>query len=171
MLFENVFVFHQGVGVGANITGILNVAFDLDVDFRSESGFVGSAEQSNRRHRLQLAKVGLVDGPGNHVGTLAAAVLTLRQMLDYSEPLLEKDATAFPIEERKVLVHCQMGRSRSILVVSLYLLYSKAFDTLDKALDYVKKARMVKRENFPRSELRDLAEKLLSVHPDLFEKF
>lgn len=40
---------------------------------------------------------------GNHVGTLAAAVLTLRQMLDYKEPLLKKDETAFPLDQtRKV---------------------------------------------------------------------
>jgi hypothetical protein len=51
----------EGINVGSlNITGILNVAFDLDVDFVDEAHFVGAAQKSNRRHKLQLAKVGLV---------------------------------------------------------------------------------------------------------------
>jgi protein-tyrosine phosphatase len=71
----------------------------------------------------------------------------------------------------QVVVHCQMGRSRSILVVSLYLFYSKMFDSLPKALDHVKRIRMVNKVDFPRSELRELAENLISKHPDLFDKF
>jgi hypothetical protein len=95
----------EGIAMpGLNITGVLNVAFDLDVVY-SGSEFVGTAEESNRHHKLQLGKVGLVDGPGNHVGTLAAAVLLLRQMLDFKEELLKKDKGIFPAPERTVLVH------------------------------------------------------------------
>jgi hypothetical protein len=95
----------EGIAMpGLNITGVLNVAFDLDVVY-SGSEFVGQAEESNRHHKLQLGKVGLVDGPGNHVGTLAAAVLLLRQMLDFKEELLKKDIGIFPAPVRSVLVH------------------------------------------------------------------
>ncbi len=112
----------EGVAI-ANITGVFNVAFDLvrewiglqsnllnlhfqkDVEYRNSSQYVGEATTSNLHHKLQLGKVGLVDGAGNFVGTLAAAVLALRQMLDYKEALLEKDKKTFPIANRRVVVH------------------------------------------------------------------
>lgn len=50
----------------ADVTGALNVAFDLQAAM-----FEG-----------EYSKVGLVDGPGNLPGTLVAAVLMLEQLLE-----------------------------------------------------------------------------------------
>jgi hypothetical protein len=96
----------EGIALGEfGVTGVLNVAFDLDVDYKNGTQYVGAPENSDRHHKLQLGKVGLVDGPGNHVGTLAAAVLLLRQMLDFKENLLDKDKNTFPAAVRRVVVH------------------------------------------------------------------
>lgn len=65
--------------------------------------------------KLEYAQIGLIDGPGNHVGTIAAAVLVLRQLLDRHE---------------LVVLVCHGGTGRSGLVAALYLSvrYETKFD-------------------------------------------
>jgi protein-tyrosine phosphatase len=63
-----------------------------------------------------------------------------------------------------------MGRSRSILVTAVYLVYKGAFPTLSAALSHVKSKRQITNPNMPRPELMKLGEALLSQHPDLFQK-
>ena len=63
-----------------------------------------------------------------------------------------------------------MGRSRSILVTAVYLVYTGAFPNLSAALEHVKKLRNIKSANLPRPELMQLGEALLSQQPDLFRK-
>jgi len=95
-----------------DVTAILNVAFDLDVH--------GVGYPTYLRH-----KVGLIDGPGNALGLIVAAVLCLHSLLK---------------THRKVLVHCHSGRSRSATVVALYLACAKNIDVLE-AYTFVKKAK------------------------------
>jgi protein-tyrosine phosphatase len=63
-----------------------------------------------------------------------------------------------------------MGRSRSILVAAVYLVYTGAFATLDAALDKLKRLRGIKMAIFPRSELRALGEALLTQQPNLLRE-
>lgn len=91
---ENVAVLRE-----QGITAVLNVAWDLDIVYprRSEGSSVFA---------LEYQKVGLIDGRGNHPGTLLAAVWILSQLLE---------------RHQRVLVHCHAGVSRSATVVALYL--------------------------------------------------
>lgn len=95
----------------AEVTGALNVAFDL----QPYSPFGG-----------EYSKVGLVDGPGNLPGTLVAAVLMLEQLLE---------------RNNRVVVFCHMGVSRSPIVVATYLAYRSKNMTIDEAIKMVKSRR------------------------------
>ena len=75
----------------SKFTCVLNLASDLYV---------------LTHEKLEYAQIGLIDGPGNHVGTLAAAVLVLRQLLERHET---------------VMLVCHGGTGRSGLVAALYL--------------------------------------------------
>lgn len=75
----------SGVGV------ILNVANDLHIV---------------KWHGVELAQVGLIDGPGNQAAAYAAAVLVIE---------------AFHRSGKKVLVCCHGGKSRSVAVAIMYL--------------------------------------------------
>lgn len=72
-------------------------------------------------------KVGLVDGPGNSQGTFVSAVLLLHSLVK---------------ENKRVLVHCHEGRSRSVMVVSSYLSALNA-EPFDDTLKRVMSARGV----------------------------
>lgn len=56
--------------------------------------------------KLEYAAIGLIDGPGNRAGTIAAAVLVLHQLFDRHE---------------SVVLICHGGSGRSGLVAALYL--------------------------------------------------
>lgn len=72
-------------------------------------------------------KVGLLDGPGNHPNTFLAAVLLLDSLV---------------ANGKRVLVHCQAGTSRSVMVVSAWIA-SKGLTSLDDALVQIMKLRKV----------------------------
>ena len=95
------------------IEGILNVAIDLDVPL---------TQGNVHRH-----KVGLVDGPGNDDMLLISACLTLHA--------LNKRYT-------RVLVHCQEGTSRSVMVVSAYVSIIGGME-FDRVLNDIMKSRNV----------------------------
>jgi hypothetical protein len=94
---------------------------------------------------LQI-KVGLVDGTGNSVALLASAVQLVGSLLHGQEgDYLEKDvATYAQPRGGAVLVHCALGRSRSVTVAALYLFYSRRFPTFDSALAWVQRRRKVR---------------------------
>lgn len=58
-------------------------------------------------------KVGLLDGPGNHPDMMIAAVLVLHSLVN---------------SNKKVLVHCHAGKSRSVMITSLYVSIAKNLD-------------------------------------------
>ena len=121
-----------------DITAVLNVAYDLDICYPSMS-------LSPYRFAIEYHKVGLIDGPGNEINTLAAAVYTLAQILERHE---------------KVFVHCHAGISRSTTVVSIYLAHTQGA-SFDEALAIVQ----MRRPNAnPVFHLRELARSL----PTLF---
>ena len=89
---------------GIGLDAILNVADELDVPL-----------MSNTVHKH---KVGLVDGPGNDDFTLLSAVLMLHSLSR---------------KYNRVLIHCQDGTHRSIMVVSVYISILKDLN-LDEVL-------------------------------------
>lgn len=76
-----------------NISAVVNTAWDWDPP-ALPAAMTGSVEGSNLHFRLRYGKVGLVDGPGNTMAALAAAVQLVGA---YAHPtsahsLLPKDA-------------------------------------------------------------------------------
>lgn len=75
--------------------------------------------------KLEYAQIGLIDGPGNRLSTIAAAVLVLHQLFDRHE---------------SVMLICHGGSGRSGLVAALYL--ATRHDTkFEHALEIVKAKR------------------------------
>lgn len=72
-------------------TAVLNLAPDLHV---------------LTHEKLEYAQIGLIDGPGNRLGTIVGAVMFLHQLLDRHEA---------------VVLICHGGTGRSGLVTALYM--------------------------------------------------
>lgn len=121
----------DGRQVPTSIDGVLNVAVDLDVPLTQGNVY---------RH-----KVGLIDGPGNDDALLLSAVMVLH---------------ALNKRHNRVLVHCQSGSSRSVMVVSAYVAIVGGME-FDKVLNDIMKARGV-------SEYRpDLYKQYVNLIPTL----
>lgn len=146
----------------------------MDADFVTERIMVGgkTSSQEESLHRLTgvtailnvareisyerdhcavpfWTKVGLVDGPDNPPFTLLVAVSSL---------------TALLASHGKVLVHCAVGGSRSVVVVCMYLVTSGTAKNFGEALGIVKRGRKCASPNVG---LRALAESLLNERPGL----
>jgi hypothetical protein len=116
--------------------GILNVAWDLDIDYSS-----CCYKQSTNKFNDLVAehhKIGLVDGPGNLPTSLAAAVLMVRQLNSARQYLCPKDTPARDENAYgridQILVHCHSGHSRSVTVAAVYLYYMGVYDSIQKAV-------------------------------------
>lgn len=107
------------VGNSQDSIGAKNEQFDailnvaIDLDIKDEFKW---------RH-----KVGLLDGPGNHPDTMIAAVLMLHSLVN---------------SKKRVLVHCHAGKSRSVMITSLYVSIAKN-SNFDEVLQKVMKNRGV----------------------------
>lgn len=88
-------------------------------------------------------KIGLLDGPGNHPAIFRAIIELL---------------VALTTENKRVLVHCHEGKSRSVMVVSTYVSILKQ-EPLENVLKTVMQARGV---DTYRPALYDLAKLILS---------
>jgi protein-tyrosine phosphatase len=82
----------DGKQAPSGIDASLNVAVDLDIPLTGGNVY---------RH-----KVGLVDGPGNDDSLILSAVMLLH---------------ALNKRHNRVLVHCQSGASRSVMIVATYV--------------------------------------------------
>lgn len=149
-----------------NITGILNVAWDLDI--RYEAGdYVGDSSSFNERLEMEFAKVGLIDGKGNRFSTIAAAVLFLHQMRTQNiTGMLPKDQNTFP-PILNILVHCHSGQSRSVTVAALYLFYVGRFPSFEDALSFVIATRHLEGLPVPEPDLLSTARLLVKRYPKL----
>ncbi len=149
-----------------NISGILNVAWDLDIRYDA-ADYVGDVESFDERLEIEFAKVGLVDGLSNLPATVAAAVLFLHQMRTQNmSAMLPKDQNTFP-PIRNILVHCHSGQSRSVTVAALYLFYSGSFSSFQDALDSVKNARHLSGWPVPEPHLIATALQVVARYPNL----
>lgn len=115
----------------------LCVAIDLDICDNREDENVRSTRP--RRH-----KVGLYDGPGNDTMTFAAAIILLESLVK---------------QNKRVLVHCHAGMSRSVMVVAAWLTYKGIHPTLEAALAEVMPPRKL---TIYRGDLYTLAQEALT---------
>jgi hypothetical protein len=146
-----------------NITAVLNVAWDLDIMYDNYMVPPGY------HMIIQANKVGLVDGTGNNIATLASALYVLDQYF-LTRDLDDKDNGTYPTVHN-VLVHCNKGESRSVVVVALYLYYkSNKFTSFEDALDFVKDKRGLSGDNeVPDPDVLALARQLSGL--DVFGFF
>ncbi|MFD2845657.1 protein-tyrosine phosphatase family protein [Paracoccus cavernae] len=94
--------------LAAGITSSLNVSLNIDVP---------PLELPDGTH-MRRAKVGLIDGLGNTPAHLAAAVLALEGLVTQASP----GKPNYPAHRAgHVLVNCRGGRSRSVIVLAIYL--------------------------------------------------
>ena len=79
---------------------------------------------------VRRAKIGLIDGPGNHPLHLAAATLAIAGMVAQAAP----GKPSYPAHRPGgLLVHCRGGRSRSIAALALFLAWRQPQDYADLA--------------------------------------
>ncbi|MFB9223643.1 protein phosphatase [Paracoccus cavernae] len=136
--------------LAAGITSSLNVSLNIDVP---------PLELPDGTH-MRRAKVGLIDGLGNTPAHLAAAVLALEGLVTQASP----GKPNYPAHRAgHVLVNCRGGRSRSVIVLAIYLHLraAGAFPTLASAVSHIRKARG-NSETYPLPPMLDLAEAVLA---------
>ena len=89
---------------------------------------------------MRRAKIGLIDGPGNHPAHVAATVLAIEGMLAQAAP----GKASYPDHRPgALLVHCRGGRSRSLAVLALWLSRSdpQGWGPAPEALDRLRHMR------------------------------
>lgn len=132
-------------GVGT----VLNCSVNADIDFVTTPYETESSEALNNfgYSPIRYYKLGLVDGPGNPPEMLMAGYYLLCGIASQSMP----EKSSYPNQERgHILVNCRAGRSRSIVLVSMYLHLQKTakFPTFDDALLFVRKSREIRPAEF-----------------------
>ncbi|RQP07425.1 protein phosphatase [Paracoccus sp. MA] len=136
--------------LAAGITSSLNVSLNIDV---------APLQLSDGTH-MRRAKVGLIDGAGNTPAHLAAAVLALEGLVTQTSP----GKPNYPAHRAgHVLVNCRGGRSRSVIVLAIYL-HLRApgtFPTLDSAVSHIRRARG-NSDTYPLPPMLDLARAVLA---------
>ncbi len=135
----------------AYVWGVLNVAYDLDDHPQAAPSLrlnpdphrpppqprPGSGREP-KRHPVQLAKVGLIDGTGNPAGIMAlmAAVYMAEQLFCFPTNLEAAcPALVNPAPRGNLLIHCWSGGSRSVTVASLYIWYKFGVQSNDPAIN------------------------------------
>ncbi|MCH8090838.1 MAG: dual specificity protein phosphatase family protein [Proteobacteria bacterium] len=125
-----------------DITAAINCAVNLDINHVTHPAPEpdGSQRLPYGHGPVRTYKVRLVDGDGNPPGMLVASYFLLHGALHQHWPETE----SYPNRRRgNVLVYCRGGRSRSVIVVALYLHVSRpdAFPRLEDAVDLVRRRR------------------------------
>lgn len=101
------------------INAVLNCALNLDINV-VQSPAPDSRIQDFGRAGLRYYKLGLIDGPGNPAEMLLAGYLQLRGLMAQQMP----DKATYPWPSGgHVLVNCRGGRSRSVVLVSLFFAF------------------------------------------------
>jgi len=155
------------------ITAVLNCAYDLDINYVGAAGakHAGTAAVPFGMAPFRVAKVGLIDGPGNPPSLLATACHALDGLLHQEAP---ESPHAEPIAAGNVLVHCRAGLSRSVTVAALYLhlKHPDRWPRYEDALDQVRLRRGFASTEYslaPTPGMRALAKAFLASGQPLFE--
>lgn len=136
-----------GLLASHGIHAVLNCALNLDVNL------VGAPSPDSRnqvfgRAGLRYYKLGLIDGAGNPAEMLLAGYLQLRGLMRQQMP----DKATYPWPSGgHVLVNCRGGRSRSVILVSLFLHLQRTddFPSLDAAIAHVRRMRQLDPVEWP----------------------
>jgi hypothetical protein len=142
-------------GVGS----VLNCSINADINY-VDVPYDADAPDDLKRYGygpIRYYKLGLVDGPGNPPEMLLAGYYLLCGIIGQQMP----ERPSYPNRDRgHVLVNCRAGRSRSIILVSLYLRLQHAgqFPNLADALSFVRAAREIRPDEFHEAPNRDLVE-------------
>ncbi|UFS68216.1 dual specificity protein phosphatase family protein (plasmid) [Paracoccus denitrificans] len=130
------------------ITTVLNCAVNLDFNYVARPDEVSHDSRVGYGPALiRYYKLGIVDGPGNPETMMLAGYYQLRGALDQVMP----DKASYPLRERgNVLVNCRAGRSRSVVLVALFLHLHlpKEFPRLADAIDHVRIKRELRSEEW-----------------------
>lgn len=123
------------------ISTVVNCAVNLDFNYLSKS--VQTSDPTVFCHGpgvLRYYKIGLVDGAGNPDTQMMAAHYILCAALEQQIP----EKASYPRREKgNILINCRGGRSRSVIVVALFLHLTLCdeFPTIDAAIDFVRRKR------------------------------
>ncbi len=135
-----------------DITSVLNTSVNLDINYVGEA--IDSHPGGNvlifGHAPIRVAKVGMIDGPGNLPSLLLAACHTVEGLLHQDSPTKASHPTHKP---GNLLVHCRAGRSRSVIVAALYL-HGKdpeKWPSFEQTLDYVREQRGMALEEWERA--------------------
>lgn len=123
------------------ITTVVNCAVNLDFNYVQQPTLVADHEGSvYGPGEIRYYKIGLIDGGGNPDTQMLAAHYILKAALEQVLP----EKPSYPRRERgSVLINCRGGRSRSVVVVSLFLHITlpQQFPSLESAIAFVRKQR------------------------------
>lgn len=122
------------------ISTVLNCAVNLDFNYVGEVAPDATMGVEFGAAPIRYYKLGIVDGPGNPQTMMLAGYFQLKGALDQILP----EKASYPMRERgNVLVNCRAGRSRSVVLVALYLYMQlrEEFPTLEDAINHVRRKR------------------------------
>ena len=126
-----------------DITTVINCAVNLDFNFVTDSQADRTTHQRDfGPAEIRYYKIGLIDGAGNPASQLIAAYFTVEAAL---QQILPQKIT-YPCRKRgNVLINCRGGRSRSVIVMALFLHINAKdqFPDLDDAIAYVREKREI----------------------------
>ncbi|WP_108462518.1 dual specificity protein phosphatase family protein [Devosia naphthalenivorans] len=130
------------------VSTVVNCAVNLDLNYVMEPQVEASGTQiGHGSGAIRYYKLGLIDGPGNPETMMLAGYYLLQGAFKQILP----DRSSYPRRERgNVLVNCRGGRSRSVVLVSLFLHHTvpNLFPTLDSALDHVRTKRELRQDEW-----------------------
>ncbi len=149
-----------------NIAVVVNCAVNLDINYVSDPK--EPAEGAKCAHGVgpvRTFKLGLVDGPGNTEFMLLGGYLLLDGAVRQELP----ERKSYPRRDKgNVLVHCRGGRSRSTILVALFLHLNMPdrFPELDLAIAHVREKRQLHPDEWysaPKPVLIDTARRAADV--------
>jgi hypothetical protein len=153
-----------------NVSIVVNCAVNLDINYVTDPNEPAEGEKcAHGTGPVRTFKLGLVDGPGNPEYMMLAGYL----LLDGAVRQVLPDKTSYPQRRQgNVLVHCRGGRSRSTVLVALYLHLSRPdkFPRLDVAIDHVREKRELHPDEWfsaPKPVLIEAARRAAAVMRDL----
>jgi len=130
------------IGDAEDAKTITTEKFDATVNVAVDLNICDVVDPEIRNYFVKRHKVGLVDGAGNDPLTFMAAVLLLHSLVKNG---------------RRVLLHCQAGTSRSVMVGATYIAVL-GYTSLDDALEQIMSMRKV---GVYRMELYNLAQSVI----------
>jgi hypothetical protein len=171
-----------------SIEGILNVAYDVDDQpgtssrrltvpdaghpWQAAHTHPAATGQTASRYAQQYAKVGLIDGAGNAVATMLAAVYMADQLFSFPP---ESVTDPLNYSRGNLLIHCYAGQSRSVTVAALYIYYKfglylgdSSVSNFQTTYSMVQAARNDNDPPPPTVGMQSMAETILASYTALF---